>query len=168
MSAPISRQRPETGPPLEWRLGGLADATAAAELAEAAFTPEYREAWTAGQMAGLLGGRDSWLQFGLQQQQPIAFALCRIAADEVEFLLCATHPGARRQGIGRALLDRVRTESLRRGGRRLFLEVRSSNAEALSLYQAAGFTQEGRRPGYYRTLSGDRIDAITLALLLGD
>ena len=37
-----------------WRIGGLVDAPAAARLAEASFEPEYREAWTTGQIAGLL------------------------------------------------------------------------------------------------------------------
>ena len=153
---------------LVWRRGGLLDAPAAAKLAELSFEPEYREAWTAGQIAGLLGTSDSWLELAEAEEAPdvisqIAFALCRLAADEVELLLCATTPAWRRQGLGMRLLDRVVQQCKQRGARKLFLEVRASNVNALALYQKAGFREDGRRPGYYHTISGDRIDAITLS-----
>ena len=151
-----------------WRRGGLLDAPLAARLAEAAFEPEYREAWTAGQIAGLLGTSDSWLELAetagdAASASGIAFALCRLAADEVELLLCATSPDWRRKGVGAELIGRVAEHCRLRGARRLFLEVRASNASALALYLKAGFREDGRRPGYYRTISGDRIDAITLS-----
>lgn len=149
---------------VQWRLGGIVDAPLAARLAESAFEPEYREAWTAGQIAGLLGSSDSWLDIAEAGGGLVAFALCRKAADEVELLLCATSPGWRRQGLGRELISRVAGQCLARGVQRLFLEVRSSNEQALALYRQAGFREDGRRPGYYRTISGDRIDAITLSL----
>ena len=147
-----------------WRLGGLLDAPLAARLAEGAFEVEYREAWTAGQIAGLLSSSESWLEMGMANNALAAFALCRKAADEVELLLCATSPDWRRQGLGMNLITRVAGECRARGARRLFLEVRSSNEQALGLYRKAGFREDGRRPGYYRTISGDRIDAITLSL----
>lgn len=151
------------GGPVGWRLGGLLDAPLAARLAEAAFEPEYREAWTAGQISGLLGSSDGWLDLGEADGELISFALCRRAADEVELLLCAISPEWRRQGLGIEMMDRVAEQCRVRGVRKLFLEVRSSNASALALYRKAGFREDGRRPGYYHTISGDRIDAITLS-----
>lgn len=152
---------PTTG---RWRLGGVADAPLAARLAQDAFEPEYREAWTTGQIVGLLGSSDSWLQIGEHDGALVAFALCRKAADEVELLLCATRPDRRRQGLGIDLIGHVASQCRTRGARRLFLEVRSSNEPALGLYRKAGFREDGRRPGYYLTRSGNRIDAITLSL----
>jgi len=46
-----------------------------------------------------------------------------------------------------------------RGTREVFLEVRESNAVALSLYRELGFEQTGRRPNYYR-------DPVEAALLV--
>jgi ribosomal-protein-alanine N-acetyltransferase len=146
-----------------WRIGGAAEARDAAALAQFAFDPEYREAWTEAQMAALLGTSAAWLNLGATQARLIAFALCRQVHDDVELLLCATHPSHRRNGLGRALVGEVLRAARTRGAGRLFLEVRASNDQALALYRATGFVECGRRPGYYRTVSGNSIDAVTLS-----
>lgn len=61
---------------------------------------------------------------------------------ESELLNLAVDPAHRRQGIARRLL------ALLPPGR-TFLEVRASNAAAIALYQAAGFTEAGCRKAYY-------------------
>ncbi len=152
--------------PLEWRVGGLAEAAAAASLAERAFEPHFREAWTEAQIAALLATSGAWLNLGVLGSAPAAFAMSRQLFDEVELLLCAVAPEWRGRGEGRHLIGQVADSARGRGARRLFLEVRSSNSAALSLYRSSGFQAEGRRPGYYRTLGGESIDAITLSLTL--
>lgn len=57
-----------------------------------------------------------------------------------------TLPG---RGIGRALLDWSLRATREGGARALVLEVREDNARARSVYEAAGFQDIGRRPGYY-------------------
>ncbi len=55
----------------------------------------------------------------------------------------------RRQGIGKALLERA-IENCKAGGASfLSLEVRRSNTAALGLYNAFGFDIEGTRKNYY-------------------
>ena len=148
---------------LRWELAGAECAAEVAALAATAFEPRYREAWSASQIASLLAGGGGWLEIARDEDGDLlAFALCRMAVDEVELLLCATHPAARRAGIGRQLMRRVRQSTRQRGCSRLFLEVRSSNAPALSLYLAEGFSISGRRPGYYVTTDAERLDALTL------
>src|SRR3546814_5543603 len=56
----------------------------------------------------------------------------------------------RGRGYGRALLDKVIVECRRRNVRRIYLEVRSDNENAVMLYESAGFRPVGRRCGYYR------------------
>ena len=46
--------------------------------------------------------------------------------------------------------------------RRVFLEVRASNAAAQALYRSAGFADIGLRRDYYRNAGGNE-DAITMA-----
>jgi ribosomal-protein-alanine acetyltransferase len=68
------------------------------------------------------------------------------APGEAEILNLAVAPEWRRRGVARFLLD---TLVLNRADD-VFLEVRASNAAARRLYETAGFTECGRRPGYYK------------------
>jgi [ribosomal protein S18]-alanine N-acetyltransferase len=61
----------------------------------------------------------------------------------------AVDPGARRRGMGEALLRAVQAWAARHGARRMGLEVRAANAAALGLYRRLGFAEEGRRARYY-------------------
>jgi [ribosomal protein S18]-alanine N-acetyltransferase len=151
---------------LLWRTGGLLESAAVAQLAERSFEPHFREAWTEAQIAALLATSGAWLNLGMDGPDAVAFAMSRQLFEEVELLLCAVAPERRRCGEGRQLIEQVAESARGRGARRLFLEVRSSNEAALSLYRLAGFQAEGRRADYYRTLGGESIDAITLSLVL--
>lgn len=71
----------------------------------------------------------------------------------------AVAPEARRQGIGDALVRAVLAWAAGAGARQVSLEVRASNAAALSLYARLGFREQGRRPGYY---AGSAEDALLL------
>ena len=78
------------------------------------------------------------------------FVCGRQMADEGEILNLAVRRQNRKKGEGRALLSAA-LEKLQRGGvRRVYLEVRESNATAIVFYQKQGFSIMGRRPGYYR------------------
>jgi ribosomal-protein-alanine N-acetyltransferase len=62
----------------------------------------------------------------------------------------AVVPGLRRTGVASALLEAARAHAASEGAGRLLLEVREDNAPALGFYARHGFTELGRRPGYYR------------------
>ena len=98
---------------------------------------------------------------------PLGFLLYSQVLDEVSILKLAVDPGHRRRGIARELLDHLRALAADGHVRRLLLEVSVANRPALGLYDGAGFTVDGRRPGYY---SGDSEpeDALLMSLSLGD
>jgi ribosomal-protein-alanine N-acetyltransferase len=80
--------------------------------------------------------------------------------DEMHITTVAVRPPYRRRGYARILISAALGHSP--GGRRfnrVHLEVRPSNAAALSLYDALGFKVTGRRPRYY----GDE-DALLMTL----
>jgi ribosomal-protein-alanine N-acetyltransferase len=58
-------------------------------------------------------------------------------------------PGARRRGVGRALMLHVLTAFEGKGATRATLEVRRSNLGAQALYEELGFVRAGVRRGYY-------------------
>ena len=72
-----------------------------------------------------------------------------VVVDEGYIDNIAVEPDARRHGVASALLDVY----CRFGGANLAfltLEVRSSNAPAIALYEKHGFQRAGLRPGYYQ------------------
>lgn len=86
-----------------------------------------------------------------------AFCAFRLVAGELEILQLGTAPEARRQGLARSLLARVLEAGLGGGAEVAWLEVRSANAAARSLYASVGFVESGHRRGYYHDPADDAI-----------
>ena len=82
---------------------------------------------------------------------------------EAEILTLATHPAKRRQGLGRKALAASADWAKTQGVTKIFLEVAEDNTAAIALYSTAGYTQIGRRPGYYLPKDRAAIDALILA-----
>ena len=78
------------------------------------------------------------------------FVVGRQAADEAEILNIAVRIARRRGGVGAALLLAILEMFQDQKAGRVFLEVRESNAAAISFYQEHGFRAAGRRASYYR------------------
>jgi RimJ/RimL family protein N-acetyltransferase len=72
---------------------------------------------------------------------------------------------ARRQGVGKALLEAAVEWGRSAGIRKLELHVFPWNEAAIALYEAFGFEREGFRKGHYRR-GGDYVDAILMAYSL--
>ncbi len=90
------------------------------------------------------------------------FALGRHVAGEAELLTLAVAPERHRHGFGRRLLALFEAEARALGASRGFLEVAADNRPALALYRGAGWTDRGRRAGYYARAPGPAADALVL------
>jgi len=97
--------------------------------------------------------------------QVSGFLVGRTVADEFEILNMAVSPAHRRRGIGARLVTEALAWSRTSGARRAYLEVRSSNEAAISLYAGHGFREKGRRTGYYVSPIED---AIVFSLAIGE
>ncbi|SPH24576.1 Ribosomal-protein-alanine acetyltransferase [Defluviimonas aquaemixtae] len=117
--------------------------------------------WTEGEFAALLDGCGVIL---LAEEG--AFLLGRVVADETELLTLAVSPAQRRRGIATRLVSRFIAEARARGGVTIFLEVAADNLPAIALYSGQGFTESGRRRGYYATPEGNPVDALVMSRLL--
>ena len=136
---------------------------------EASFDPHYREAWTRRQVEGSLSLPSSYMilvndsgETPNETEEAAGFVLARQAADEVELLLIAVAPDYRARGLGRTLLRLFFESAAERSATQVFLEMRANNP-AEALYRSEGFEQIGQRRDYYRTITGERIDALTFA-----
>lgn len=92
---------------------------------------------------------DSGVLAAREGTEIIGVAILRTLGDEGELYNIAVRESARRRGIGLDLLRRALQWAAGRGVRRVYLEVRRSNAAARALYRAAGFTVCGERKNYY-------------------
>ena len=78
------------------------------------------------------------------------YAGTQTVLDESDMMNVAVNPAFRRQGIAKKLIESMVKILKDRDSKCLTLEVRVSNAEAISLYEKLGFIQVGLRRGYYR------------------
>ncbi len=85
------------------------------------------------------------------------FIAFRTVADEAEILNLGVEEGQRRRGIASRLIDEVVKECEEVGVRKVFLEVRESNAGARMFYAARRFTVRDQRRAYYRRPTEDAL-----------
>jgi len=80
------------------------------------------------------------------------YLIATLIGEEGEVLRIATLPAHRKQGVAKKLLCRfLEREKI------LFLEVRSKNLPARSLYESLGFAVTGVRKNYYKDPSDDAV-----------
>ncbi len=114
--------------------------------------------WSADEFASLLNSPHVFVAGNNQ-----GFVMGRVIAGEAELLTIAVDPDHRRKGLGHTtLLSEFLKLALERAADTAFLEVAADNAAALALYLSHGFTEAGRRPGYYIPPSGPTIDALVM------
>lgn len=144
----------------------LADLEAVSELERLGFSVP----WSRGLLAGCLESRfDSvWVlevsDPALPAEEAVAgYCNLRVIAGEGELMRIAVHPRFRGRGLAGKLMDVLVSSAREQGAEMISLEVRSSNAAAISLYKSFGFTQAAVRKGYYTCPAED---ALIMALFL--
>ena len=132
-----------------------ADLPAVMEVARASLPQPWSEPVWREELASVFG-----LYLVLQQGSDVSgFVGVKRVADEAHVMTLAVPPGSRRRGRGRALVLAAFADPALAGVRRVYLEVRPSNAAARALYDSLGFRETGRRKNYY----GDE-DALLMTL----
>jgi tRNA threonylcarbamoyl adenosine modification protein YeaZ len=125
----------------------------------------FVRAWSATEIATLLsapGAIALMAVTGTAGREPVGFVLARHAADEAEILTICTRPAARRRGVARQLMSCLIGLLPQHGATSLFLEVDAGNQSALGLYRGLGFSEAGRRTGYYGNLTDGGSDALVM------
>ena len=99
----------------------------------------------------LLVGNEAYGAVCLQDGRVMAYGGILWAPFEGQITNIATHPDARRCGMGAAVLEHlIEVAKARPDCEQLSLEVRISNIPAISLYERYGFLKMGLRRGFYK------------------
>jgi ribosomal-protein-alanine N-acetyltransferase len=114
----------------------------------------------------LASGYDAWVLREPDEGALAGYFLLMHAVDETHLLDVAVSGARQGSGLGRFLLDRIAARSRAKGMESVLLEVRPSNERALQVYERYGYTQIGRRKGYYPAHEGKREDAIVMRYVL--
>ena len=98
-----------------------------------------------------------------RQDSAVGFLIALCASEDWEIENVVVDPGWRRRGVGALLLRELLSRARQQGAASLLLEVRESNIAARELYKKMHFSEESRRPRYYRD---PEEDALLLRLAL--
>ena len=110
----------------------------------------FADPWSEKSIASELGNIWSYWLVALDGNAVVGYIGSQSSCDETDVMNVAVHPDYRRRGIAESLIEMLIKELKNRGSHALMLEVRSSNAPAVALYEKMGFRQVGLRKNYYR------------------
>ncbi len=96
-------------------------------------------------------------------EEVVGYIVFWLIREDAQINNIAVHPGCRGLGLGEAMMRYAIARSLEAGATRITLEVRPSNAPALTLYRKLGFEILGTRKNYYTKPDED---AYVMALVL--
>ena len=120
----------------------------------------YTHPWTRGNFADSLAAQSSCCVME-HHGVIVGYAVLMTGAGEAHLLNLSIASAWQWRGLGRELLHYVVGVARGMGVRKIFLEVRASNAAARALYAKSHFREIGVRRGYYPATAG-REDAIVL------
>lgn len=98
-----------------------------------------------------------------EEEELVGYIGLMVAADEGNITNVAVCPSSRRRGIADVLIEKVIETAKEKNISQIFLEVRKTNAPAISLYEKHGFSYIGCRKNYY---DKPREDANIMCILL--
>ena len=124
-----------------------------AELEKICFSDPWSERSVASELENKLS---CWL-VAIEDGQVAGYIGSQTVCGETDMMNVAVHPDFRRKGIAEALILALVEQLKTMESHCLTLEVRASNAPAISLYEKLSFAQVGRRPNYYRNPKEDSL-----------
>lgn len=119
----------------------------------------FNDPWSVNSIASEVYNRLALWLVALEDEKVVGYVGSQTVLGETDMMNIAVHPDYRKQGIGTALIKELIDALAQRGSHSLMLEVRASNAPAISVYKNLGFAGVGRRKNYYRN---PREDALIL------
>ena len=125
----------------------------------------FPDPWSEQALAESLEQNHTLLLTAYEDRQLIGYLILYYALEDGEIARIAVIPEKRRQGVGARLLLELENLCELNGITKLLLDVRESNAGAVSFYKDYGFTEDGIRRKFY----SDHVeDAVLMSRQLGE
>lgn len=105
----------------------------------------FSRPWSRAALSAELENDFSRFFVAVENGRAVGYVGLYILTGEADIVRVAVLPEYRKKGIAKAVL----TESLKYAQGEIFLDVRESNAPAISLYKSLGFEDTGVRKNYY-------------------
>lgn len=109
----------------------------------------FPDAWTLEMLKSETGREGFCCLFAEENGEAVGFIYGNVLFEDAELYKVAVLPVCQKRGIGKALVEGFSEQVKAKGARRIFLEVRVSNAAALALYAGQGFEKTRVRKRYY-------------------
>jgi ribosomal-protein-alanine N-acetyltransferase len=105
--------------------------------------------WTPARVRKYINDRETMVLVASIAGTIEGFAIMKFREDDAHLFLLAVEPRARRNGIGRAMLEWLEKSCRTAGMQSIRLEVRDSNAAARRFYERMGYLVVSRVAAYY-------------------
>ena len=109
--------------------------------------------WSEKTFKSCVGGR-YFGDYSVHNDNLVGFYIADYVAGEATLMDICVVPGEQGNGFGKKLLLQFFQQAIKLGTTKIWLEVRAKNISAQMLYINNGFTETGRRTGYYPSASG--------------
>ena len=119
----------------------------------------FSDPWSEKSVASELTNKLSLWLVAVENDTVVGYVGSQTVMGETDMMNVAVHPDFRKRGVATALIVGLVEELRKQGSHCLTLEVRASNAPAISVYSALEFREVGRRRNYYHN---PREDALIL------
>ena len=130
---------------LTFRNGTKEDAVHIATLETKSFT----DAWSSRSIEETLEQNNAFIVVSELERKLVGYCIVYCVMDEAEIVRIAVGKDARRQGIGKGLLDAICVRCTEKRVQTLLLDVRESNMGARAFYEKYGFHEDGIRKNFY-------------------
>lgn len=117
----------------------------------------FSKPWTETGFFTFLIRNDTLFLVAEEKEKILGYCGIVMVQDEGDITNVAVASQNRNQGIGKRLMETLAEKTKEAGVKKIFLEVRESNAPAIHLYEKMGFVQNGRRKNYYEAPTEDAI-----------
>lgn len=125
--------------------------------------------WNQKVFSSCIGGRyfgnyikDDSQESSQETNSILGFYIGEYVAGEATLMDVCVHPDVQGKGYGKILLQHFIHSAKEKGAEKALLEVRARNISAQMMYINSGFTEIGRRTGYYPSTIGYE-DAIVMS-----